>query len=185
MEGSESQFFPERIATERLILRRQRRSDAQAVRVAVEESHEELSRWLNWAKDIPSVDAIDYYISKTRANWELGDQYLFHVFDHADRLLGVCGLEKIDWSLRGFEIGYWLRTSAVGKGYMSEAVACLEREVFGRCRGRRLAILCDRRNHRSSSIPRRLDYCLEGVLRNERLDTSGEPQDTMVWSKIA
>lgn len=176
--------IPERIVTERLILRKQRRSDASQVRVAIEESHGEMSRWLVWAKEIPSVETIESYISRTRAAWELREQHLFHLFDHADRFLGATGFELIDWHVRSFEIGYWLRTSSTSKGYMTEAVRALEVLALEQCAGRRLVIRCDVLNDRSSAIPKRLGYELEGIHRCERLNSQGEPQDTMVWAKV-
>ncbi len=185
METARRSEIPGRIVTRRLILRKQERSDARQVLIAIEESHEELSRWLVWAKTIPSFDGMEDYISRARAAWELREQHLFHVFDHADRFLGACGLEFIDWELRGFEIGYWLRSSAVGKGYMTEAVEALEVQVFEKCHARRVAIKCDVLNHRSSAIAKRLGYELEGVHRNERINALGEPQDTMVWAKTS
>jgi len=175
--------IPERILTERLLMRMPKRSDAGDVLVAVEESHPELRRWQGWAREMPSLSAIEAHIARARAAWELRERNLFHVYNHAERFLGTCGLEKIDWTLRAFEIGYWLRTSCVGKGYMTEAVAALEKQVFERCLGRSIVIKCDSLNERSAAIPRRLGFQLDGVLRCERLNALGEPQDTMVWSK--
>jgi len=106
-------------------MRMPKRSDAGDVLVAVEESHPELRRWQGWAREMPSLSAIEAHIARARAAWELRERNLFHVYNHAERFLGTCGLEKIDWTLRAFEIGYWLRTSCVGKGYMTEAVAAL------------------------------------------------------------
>ena len=176
--------IPERIVTERLVLRRQTRSDAQMMRVAIEESIDELSQWLTWAKEIPSLETLEGFIAASRAAWELREKHIFHVFDHADRFVGLCGLESIDWALRGFEIGYWLRTSSTGKGYMTEAVLALENWVFEVNRGRRLVIKCDALNTRSAAIATRLGYDLEGILRSERLNSKNEPQDTMVWAKV-
>lgn len=175
--------IPERIVTDRLVLRLPRRTDAPDVASAVEESQPELARWQLWANEIPSLFAIEAHIARIRAAWELRDSHHFHIYSHADRFLGTCGLEKIDWRLRSFEIGYWIRTSAVGKGYMTEAVTALEHQVFDRCLGRCIVIKCDKLNTRSSAIPQRLGYQLDGVLRCERLDSRDEPQDTMVWTK--
>jgi len=184
VEGTPCCEIPERIVTERLLLRIPKRLDAADVLVAIEESHAELARWQLWAREIPTQPAIEMHIARTRAAWELREQHLFHIYNHAERFLGTCGLEKIDWGLSAFEIGYWLRTSVVGKGYMTEAVAALVSEVFDRCQGRCVVIKCDSLNERSAGIPRRLGFQLDGVLRNERLNAQGEPQDTMVWSKM-
>gem|GEM_PF-284191 len=176
--------IPQRLVTDRLILRRQEVAHAPEMRAVIEESYAEFSLWFDWCAQIPSVQAIEETIRRVRANWELGDQFLFNIFDHADRYLGVCGLEWVDWKVPAFEIGYWLRTSAVGKGLMSEAVLTLETRIVIPAGGRRVSIKCDERNIRSAAIPRRLGYTLEGVLRNERLSPMGMPQNTMVWAKV-
>lgn len=162
-----------------------RRADALDVLSAVEESHPELARWQSWARELPTLTAIEAHIARVRAAWELNDQKLFHLFSHSERFLGTCGLEKIDWNLGVFEIGYWLRTSSVGRGYVTEAVRTLEEQVFAFCGGRCIVIKCDRLNCRSAAVPRRLGYRLDGTLRCERMDARGDAQDTMVWSKLA
>jgi len=162
-----------------------RRSDALDVLTAVEESHAELARWQLWARDLPALTTIEAHIARARAAWELREHCLFHIYNHAERFLGTCGLEKIDWDLGSFEIGYWLRTSSTGRGYMTEAVSALEKQVFERCNGRCAVIKCDAQNTKSAAIPQRLGYSLDGTLRCERLDAHNEPQDTMVWSKLS
>ncbi len=183
MDSLSASDIPERIVTQRLVLLRPKREDAKLILVAAEESLTELARWQAWAQEMPSLAAVETHIARTRASWELKESHLFHLFTHNDRFLGTCGLEKIDWQIGAFEIGYWLRTSAVGNGYMSEAVSALEREVFERLGGKCVSIKCDALNDRSAAIPKRLGYRLDGVLRCERVDPLGNAQDTMVWSK--
>ena len=172
------------LLTDRLILRRQALFHAQLMFQAIEESHEEFKRWFDWCGQIPTIEMIQETIRRFRASWELGDQYIFGLFDHADRYLGVCGIEWVDWKVPSFEVGYWLRTSAVGNGYMSEAVRAIEEKVVIPAGGRRVSIKCDALNSRSAAIPIRLGYSLEGILNNERMSPIGVPQDTMVWAKV-
>jgi ribosomal-protein-serine acetyltransferase len=98
------------------------------------------------------------------------------------RYLGGSGLHRIDWDVPAFEIGNWLRTSAVGQGYVSEAVRLLCGLAFDTLGGKRVEIRCDARNTRSVAVPRRLGFVQEGCLRNQCRDGAGELRDTLVFA---
>ena len=42
-----------------------------------------------------------------------------------ETLVGIAGLQDIDWDVPKFEIGYWCRTSFTGHGYTTEAVRAI------------------------------------------------------------
>src|SRR5258707_266173 len=63
--------------------------------------------------------------------------------------LGNSGLERVDWQLRRFEIGYWLRAGAQGRGYIHEAVRLLTALAFRELAAKRVQIRMDPRNERS------------------------------------
>jgi RimJ/RimL family protein N-acetyltransferase len=46
---------------------------------------------------------------------------------HGDEFLGETGLYEIDWHAGVAEVGYWLRESARGQGYATEAAQTLLR----------------------------------------------------------
>ena len=56
------------------------------------------------------------------------------------------------------EIGYWLRTNALGHGYMSEAVEALTDEIFNVLPVSTVTIICDPLNVRSAAVPERLGF---------------------------
>ena len=55
-------------------------------------------------------------------------------------LLGGTGLHRIDCELRRFEIGFWIRASAEGQGYVSEAVQAMTALAFDQLDARRVQI---------------------------------------------
>jgi len=97
--------------------------------------------------------------------------------------LGGIGL-RTDWQALVFEIGYWLRSTVTGHGYISEAVRLLARFTFEELGANRLMIRCDARNDRSRHVPERLGFPLEARLRNDALDPAGQPRDTLVFALI-
>ncbi len=124
-------------------------------------------------------------ITRDRANWLLREQLIFGIFEQVSgRLVGGLGLLRPDWEARVFEIGYWLRESAQGHGYMREAVQMLTRHAFDSLGANRVAILMDTRNARSRRVPESLGYVLEGTLRRCHLDVDGQPADQHVFALI-
>jgi RimJ/RimL family protein N-acetyltransferase len=56
--------------------------------------------------------------------------------------------------------------------------------VFEELSGVRLELRCDARNDRSRHVAERLGFALEGRLRNEARDPSGQLRDTLVYALI-
>lgn len=176
---------PEQLDGPRVRVRPYRSDDAQALWEAVDESREHLGPWLPWPNKYTSVDDARITIAGSQARWLLREDLMMGVFDIVDgRLLGGSGLHRIDWTVRAFEIGYWLRRSAQGHGYMAEAVQLLTRMAFRTLAANRVEIRMDATNTRSEQIPKRLGFTHEGTLRNNIPNADGQPRDTHVYALI-
>lgn len=175
--------LPTELVGERITLRPLRPSDGVALLEAVDESRADIDVWMDWPPMMRTHDdAVDYCI-RMAAEWLRRDSLNVGVFETATgRYLGGTGFHSISWRLRVFEIGYWLRTSAAGHGYMTEAVRLLLGLAFDRLDARRVAILCDTLNTRSLAIPERIGFVHEGTHRKDSLTPSGEPRDTLVFA---
>ena len=102
-----------------------------------------------------------------------------------DTMVGSSGLHRMNWSVPSFEIGYWVRTKFEGKGYITEAVAGITDFAIRELGAKRIEIRCDAKNVRSAAIPQRLNFELEGTLRNDdRHHLSGELRDTLIFAMI-
>jgi ribosomal-protein-serine acetyltransferase len=88
------------------------------------------------------------------------------------------------WEIPSFEIGYWLRRSAEGHGYMSEAARLLTDFVLNDLKANRVEIQCDERNTHSANVARRLGYVQEGRLRNEVQAPDGAVRNTLIFSRV-
>ena len=111
---------PERIETEKLVLRGARRGDGPVVNAAVQASLDELGPWLPWSGPGLSVDESEANCRRQQAKFMLREDFVFLIFARqADgregELLGGTGLHRIDWGLRRFEIGYWRKTGCEGR----------------------------------------------------------------------
>ncbi len=98
------------------------------------------------------------------------------------RYLGGTGLHRIDWEVPSFEIGYWLRKSAAGNGYMTEAVRLLCNLAFETLGANRVAIHAAAGNLKSAAIPKRLGFVHESTQRNAKRVSNGELVDMLVFA---
>lgn len=173
---------PEELDGPRIRLWPFRADDALALWEAIEESRERLEPWMPWVQSDRSVEDVRLFVARAQAEWLLRENLHMGILDrNGRRLLGVGGFHHLDWGIRSFEIGYWLRTSAEGQGYMQEAVQLLTRVAFGTLDANRVEIHVDPRNVRSCNVARRLGFVLEGTLRNCAPDGYGLPSDRHVF----
>jgi len=180
---------PERLDTERLVLRPPRRGDGRMLNDAVHASQEELAPWMPWAATVPSVDESEAHCRRQQARFLLREDLALLVFlRSADggegELVGGTGLHRMDWGLRRFEIGYWRKTGCERAGLMTEAVRALARLAFDVFDARRVEIRMDDRNVRSWKLAERAGFTLEGVLRFDSVTPAGEPRSTRVYARV-
>lgn len=174
--------FPYAIETPRLVLRCYELTDAQAMYEAIEESRDHLAPWLPWVKDFKTLEDGHAAVRRFRGEYDLLVDLKLGVFRQADgRYLGGTGLHRYNWELRRFEIGYWLRTSALRQGYATELTAALTRFCFEQLDARRVEIFVARQNLASRAIPERLGFPLEGIHRNGIL-LGSEVHDRVVYA---
>ena len=175
--------FPDELTGARVRVRPVRPGDGAAIYEAVEESRELISPWLPWVEKTRSADDQEAAVRRAAARWLLREDLMVGIWDrHTGRYLGGSGLHRIDWTVPAFEIGYWLRTSAWGRGYISETVQLLCRLAFETLGANRVEIRCDPRNIRSRAVPKRLGFVQEAHLRSNCRDGAGELRDTLIFA---
>ncbi len=166
--------LPTRIATARLTLRPWRRGDGRALFEAIDEDRAHLSRWLPWVATHTSPVDSEVHARKALGWWILRDDLRLVLESAEGRLLGGTGLHHLDWAARSFEIGYWIRKSAEGNGFVTEAVELLAALAFDRLDAARVKLHCQAANERSAAVPRRLGFAEEATTEPDRRSTTGE-----------
>lgn len=175
---------PERIETERLLIRPPQVADVPEIYAAVRESLELLMPWMPWATPEYSLEGCEESTRQAVANFVTRRDLRYH-FHHREsgRLLACSGLHRIDWRVPKFEIGYWCRQGETGKGYVSEGVAALAELALGGLGGARVEIRCDDQNLRSAAVAERCGFALEGVLENDGRSSAGALRATRVYAR--
>lgn len=178
--------FPDSFETERLIIRAPRIGDGQILNEAIVESLPNLQPWMPWAQRLQTPQETEEIIRYRVARWISREELWMMLFRKSDGLfVGRSGLHNIDWNTMRFEIGYWIRSSLEGQGYVTEAVAGITNLAFKTLGAERVEIRCDSLNQRSAAVAQRAGYQLEATIRNN--DTSADKtaqRDTMVFSLL-
>ena len=178
--------IPERITTDRLMVRCWEPSDAPALRSAIDASLGQLRSWLPWAVTEPSpLEELGARLEGFRERFRAGEDWAFAVLDRASGgVLGGAGLHRRA-AADALEIGYWLRVEAVGHGYATEVVEALARAALEHGGVERVEIRCDPRNARSVAVARRAGFRHVTTLAAEARSPEGQPRDTMIWERRA
>jgi len=175
---------PYRIVSERLVICCWEPQDAPLLKGAIDSSLDHLRRWMPWARAEPQeLSEKVALLRRFRGQFDLGRDFVMGIFDLGERdVLGGTGLHKRRGS-DALEIGYWIRASHVGRGLATESSAALTRIAFELCDVDRVEIRIDPANEASLTIPRKLGFVEEGILRR-RLppDEDGVPRDAIVFS---
>ncbi|MGI9146282.1 MAG: GNAT family N-acetyltransferase [Chloroflexota bacterium] len=177
---------PEYLQGARIFLRPYTLADAAAQWAAIEESRSHLQRWIRHAPSLKSVDDVGVALAHDRAQWVLRKRLIFGVFEHANGgYLGQSAFHHIDWKVPTFELGYWLRRSAEGHGYMREAVGLMSRLAFDQLGARRIEARVNPRNLRSRRVLEALGWECEGRLRQCARDAEGVLIDVDVFALVS
>jgi RimJ/RimL family protein N-acetyltransferase len=166
--------LPERLLTERLVMQVPEPGDGGQLYLVAAASAPELRLFLDWAEAGVFASQIEAFCRRQRAFFLLRQQINFILRRRADgQVLGVAGMVACDWSLRQFEIGYWLGTQYTGNGYMTEACAELIRFAKRDLNATKITIRCDAANHKSASVAKRLGLIKEATIPRERRRAGG------------
>ncbi|WP_092556382.1 GNAT family N-acetyltransferase [Actinoplanes derwentensis] len=170
------------MATERLILRRFRASDAPVL--AAYRSDPDVALYQSWDAPFPvekAAVAVRNFAdsSPTAAGWF---QYAVELAEER-RLIGDVAV-RLHENLVQAEIGFTLDTAYQKKGFAFEAVSAVLDRLF-RVQGvHKVTGECDARNVRSAGLMERLGFQREGLLRQQTF-IKGEWTDDLLYGLLA
>jgi RimJ/RimL family protein N-acetyltransferase len=177
--------FPDSFETERLIIRAPRPGDGAAVNAAIRESIAELQPWTPWVQPVPTVEDTESHLRGRAARFIQRVGLPLTLWRKTDgEFVGGSGLHGIDWSVPCMEIGYWVRTSLSGQGYVTEAVRGITDFAFHFLGAQRIEIRCDSRNTRSAAVAERAGYTLEATFHHHVRGTDGSLRDTLIYVRF-
>ncbi|WP_276497440.1 GNAT family N-acetyltransferase [Pontibacter litorisediminis] len=147
-----------------LYLRRATAADAQALYYIIDRDRPYLRRWLPFIDFSQGPGDTEAYLKYVTAPGNMSD--LVFVIVHEQKVCGLIGFKGMDKLNKKLEIGYWLAEDKQGKGIMRRACQTLITYAFEKLRMNRIEIRVGVGNERSSNIPKKLGFTLEGVQRH-------------------
>ena len=153
---------PSRVEASRLILRPHRAGDGPALHEALVESIAELRRslwFIPWIAEEQTADSAELRCRRSEANFLARTDLPYLAFEKSTgRLVGSVGLHRTDWEVPKTEVGYWVRTSAAGNGYITEAVQALVACAFDQLGAQRVELIADEENVPSRKVAQRCGF---------------------------
>ena len=149
---------------EKLALRLTDLSDAARIFELTEQSREHLREWLPWLDTTTKLEDTEHFIRSGMAS-RAANKSLSTVVLYEGEIVGVAGLNQINWSNRTATIGYWLGEAYQGRGIMTMAARALIDYAFNQLDLHKVEIRVASGNIKSRSIPKRLGFVEEGCIR--------------------
>jgi RimJ/RimL family protein N-acetyltransferase len=176
---------PDHFETERLLIRAPQPGDGAIINEAIRESLEQLRPWMPWARVVPSAAESETFARESALRFRNHEDLPLMLIRKSDgRYVGGSGMHNISWDVPRFEIGYWVRTSLSGQGYVTEAVNGIAEMAFRKLDAVRLEIRCDALNERSAAVARRAGFTLEACLHKDSRAPDGRLRDTLIFAKL-
>jgi ribosomal-protein-serine acetyltransferase len=184
-------MLPAAISTPRLRLVRWDPAHAARLKEALDESARHLRGWIpRTVAESGPVPQLEARLRAYVASFDAGREWLFAVFRaDAGRLVGGVSLHPRTAAMRvpaaeadRVEIGYWLRRTATGHGFVTEAADGLLALTPGLPGHGHVELRCDPRNGPSIAVARRLGFRHVGDVPRPPGGEADVP-DLMIWER--
>jgi RimJ/RimL family protein N-acetyltransferase len=187
MNRAEEPIVPDHdvvLSNDALLLRAFRLDDAEAICDAVTESKPELTTWLPWCHEKYTIADTIEFLNGLGAAFQKDGEHGFVIIERAtDRFVGATGINQIDKSALRANLGYWLRTTATGRGYAVISTRMVARWAFESLGLERIEIVVATGNHRSQRVAQRAGATREGIAR-KRLRVDDVQHDAVIFSLV-
>jgi RimJ/RimL family protein N-acetyltransferase len=174
--------WPERIETERLLLRWTQVSDAEEI-FARYATDQKVLRYLTWTPH-QSVEETREWIRGRVADRAAGRHFNWLLrLRESEQILGSIGCGVFEHVA---EFGYYLGRDSWGKGYMTEAARTLVPLWLGTPEIWRVQAYCDVANVASARVLERAGLQREGMLRRYKIapNLGDEPRDVFMYARV-
>ena len=141
---------------------------ADALYELAEDNREHISQWMAWIDQMQSVEFMHNFINGMKQRNAEGNEYAYIILFN-NIIVGRIGIYKIDARNKIGEIGYWISEEYQGYGIITKACEGLISFAFKELLLNRIEIKCATENYKSQAIPERLNFILEGVLKEAEL----------------
>jgi ribosomal-protein-serine acetyltransferase len=157
--------------------------DVETMHAAALESVAEVYPWMGWCHARYTLDEARQWVMLQSELARQRKAFEFAIVGDGGRFLGGCGINQINPMNRFANLGYWVRTSAMGRGVAPAAVREVAAYAFRETDLIRLEIVVAVGNTRSQRVAEKVGAVREGVLRSRVLLPTG-PTDAVMYSLV-
>lgn len=163
----------EKLETKRLILRRFREEDAEAM-FKNWTSDDEVVKYLTWPAH-SSISVTEEILQKWVENYNKKDYYQWAITlkEKPSEPIGAIGVNSYDDKISMVHIGYCIGRHWWHKGITSEALQCVMNFLFEKVQAKRIESRHDPRNKYSGAVMKKCGMKYEGTLRNADKNNQG------------
>lgn len=134
----------------------------------VDANRAHLRPWLPFVDRMQTVEFADNFVEGAMQRNKGGNEYAFVIIEN-EKVIGRIGVYKIDIQNRIGEIGYWIIEGFQGKGIVTKSCKTIIDFCFSDLQLNRIEIKCGTENLKSKTIPEKLNFTKEGVIRQGEL----------------
>jgi ribosomal-protein-serine acetyltransferase len=121
-------------------------------------------RWLGWLDDDKTVLDTEKYITESNKRFESEEGLDLGIFYENNQIGGI-GLFPWNTANKKISIAYWLAEEYQGEGIMTDSLKKVIEYCFTELNINRIEITIAIENTKSSALPKKLGFTLEGVAR--------------------
>ncbi|KIC02367.1 hypothetical protein OA88_09150 [Flavobacterium sp. JRM] len=141
---------------------------AQPIFDLVDANRTHLREWLPFVDRMQTIEFAENFVKGTMQRNKDGNEYAFVIVDNG-KVIGRIGVYKIDGQNKIGEIGYWLAENLQGKGIITKSCKAIINFGFSGLQLNRIEIKCGTENFKSKTIPEKLNFTKEGIIRQGEL----------------
>jgi len=145
-------------------------SMAPVIFATIDRDRDYLKKWLPFVCFTHQVSDTEKFIQSIN-NQPPGKKDDLYSIWYKGEFAGLIGFKETDWINRKTELGYWISEKMQGKGLVTQCVQKLIGYSFQKLKLNRIQIKVAVGNSKSSAIPKRLGFQLEGIERAGELHT--------------
>ena len=135
-------------------------TDADELFELVSSNREYLRKWLPWLDYNKSIDDTRSFIKTSLADYANNKSMVHVVVDK--QIVGVCGYNSFNHSIKAGYVGYWIAESHHGNGLATSSCKELERIGFELLKLNKIEIHAATENIKSRKVAEKLNYAETG-----------------------
>ena len=177
-------LLPEQFSLNNVGIRRFAYEDAADYHEAALESVADAFQFMPWCHENYRLEEAQGWMASQVMAWDMrqGYNFIIHAVD-TGKLLGAVEVASIHHGNRFGELGYWLRSSATGKGVTTTAAYLAAKFAFDHLALERLSLTTEPDNIASQRVAEKIGAIQEATLRNYAY-LHGEQKDVLLYAVL-